>query len=236
MIIERSAFAGLGKFGSRWLGDNFATTDYMGASVTGIMMHNIIGIPHIGADICGFLGNTTAELCARWHILGGFYPFSRNHNTLGASPQEPWVWKDEFYGDNRTTTYMDIMRIGIQNKYHMIRYYYTQMSLISSGEMATLWRPAFFEFPNDKDAYLDQENNIMLGSSLKLSMVTNELGKDTYNFFFGSGRWCDVFNNKLGKDSCFDSNPGGVSGTFKELSTKAYDFHVHLRAGHIIPW
>ena len=24
MIIERSAFAGIGKYGSRWMGDNFA--------------------------------------------------------------------------------------------------------------------------------------------------------------------------------------------------------------------
>jgi alpha-glucosidase (family GH31 glycosyl hydrolase) len=81
MIIQRSAYAGLGKFASRWLGDNFATAAYMGYSVTGIMSHNIIGIPLAGADICGFIGDTTPELCARWHTLGAFYPFSRNHNS-----------------------------------------------------------------------------------------------------------------------------------------------------------
>jgi alpha-glucosidase (family GH31 glycosyl hydrolase) len=37
MIIERSSFAGMGKFGSRWLGDNYSSQEYMGLSVTGIM-------------------------------------------------------------------------------------------------------------------------------------------------------------------------------------------------------
>ena len=37
LIIERSSYAGMGKFGSRWLGDNFSTAEYMGLSVTGIM-------------------------------------------------------------------------------------------------------------------------------------------------------------------------------------------------------
>jgi alpha-glucosidase (family GH31 glycosyl hydrolase) len=53
-IIERSAYAGLGKFGSHWLGDNYATENYMGYSVTGVMAHNIMGIPLVGSDICGF--------------------------------------------------------------------------------------------------------------------------------------------------------------------------------------
>jgi len=82
MIIERSAFAGMGKWGSRWLGDNFSQYEYMGYSVTGIMMHNILGIPLAGADICGFIGDTTPELCTRWYQVGAFYPFSRNHNNL----------------------------------------------------------------------------------------------------------------------------------------------------------
>lgn len=86
MIIERSAFAGLGKYASRWLGDNFSNVAYMSYSVTGIMAHNILGITLAGSDICGFLGNTTPELCARWHMVGAFYPFSRNHNGWDNNP------------------------------------------------------------------------------------------------------------------------------------------------------
>ena len=89
-IIERSSFAGMGKFGSRWLGDNFSTYYQMGLSVTGVMLMNMFGIQLAGVDICGFTGYTSAELCARWHVVGSFYPFSRNHNAYGMTPQEPW--------------------------------------------------------------------------------------------------------------------------------------------------
>jgi len=82
MIIERSAFAGMGKFGSRWLGDNFSSYEYLAFSITGVMAHNMIGIPLAGSDICGFIGDTNAELCAWWYSVGAFYPFTRNHNNI----------------------------------------------------------------------------------------------------------------------------------------------------------
>jgi alpha-glucosidase (family GH31 glycosyl hydrolase) len=62
----------------------------MGHSVIGTMAHNIAGIPLTGADICGSIGDTNAELCARWYTVGAFYPFSRNHNAIGNIPQYPW--------------------------------------------------------------------------------------------------------------------------------------------------
>jgi len=72
MIISRSNFAGQGKYSSRTLGDNFSTADYMGFSVLSVMSANIAGTPLAGADICGYNGNTTAELCARWYTIGAF--------------------------------------------------------------------------------------------------------------------------------------------------------------------
>jgi len=71
-VLSRSTFAGHGKFGQHWLGDNGATANYMGQSVIGIMQMNLFGVPFVGSDICGFSGPSLPELCARWHMVGAF--------------------------------------------------------------------------------------------------------------------------------------------------------------------
>ena len=92
MIVGRSSFAGNSKFGSRWIPDTHSNYTSMSRSVTGLMMSNMFGFPHSGADICGYHGNVTMELCTRWYNLGAFYPLSRNHQGASQADQEPYAF------------------------------------------------------------------------------------------------------------------------------------------------
>jgi alpha-glucosidase (family GH31 glycosyl hydrolase) len=64
-------------------------------------------------------------------MLGAFYPFSRNHNCWNCEPQEPYQFANDTYEEG--ITYTDIMRKAIRIKYSLIRYYYTELSLISEN-------------------------------------------------------------------------------------------------------
>jgi alpha-glucosidase (family GH31 glycosyl hydrolase) len=83
------------------------------------------------------------------------------------------------------------MRNSIRVKYAMIRYYYTQMMKLTQ-EGGAFYKPLFFEFPNDANAYFDQEQNVMLGSALKLGIAT-KTNQNITNFYYPAGKWCSVF-------------------------------------------
>ena len=196
----------------------------MGYSVISQMMMGIFGIPFYGSDICGFIGSTTPELCARWYVVGSFYTFSRNHNDINSYAQEPYLFNQEYV---KGITYTDIMRIAMRTKYCLLRYYYTNLFTLSMNGGGPFYKPLFFEFPDDPETYTDFENNVMLGSALKLSVLANNLDVNSTTFYFPAGTWCNIFNPN---ERCFSTE-----GETQTRRSYAYDYYVHLKDGHILP-
>lgn len=221
-IISRNTFPGSGHYVSHWNGDNFATWDMLKYSIIGTMNMNFFGVPLTGSDICGFMLDTNEDLCEKWTVLGAFYPFSRNHNALGAINQEPFFWS------NKTSANM---KQAVQMKYSLLRYYYTQFWQIYSPyhPISTFFKPMFFEFPASELAYDDIERNIMLGQAIKLSPNLHPYQPNVTEeeFFFPKGNWCNLFDLK-----CIHKTEDGYSS----LEIDPSHLNLHLREGWIIPF
>ena len=145
-VLSRSTTIGSGKYTYHWLGDNLSTFGNLKNSISGIFNFNIFGIPFTGSDICGFMENSSKDLCIRWYNLGTFYPFMRNHNFFNAKDQYPWSFGDDA---------MKIIHKDIQLRYTLIKYIYSQFFLISLNEKGAYFKPLMFnqnakkfKFPN----------------------------------------------------------------------------------------
>ena len=225
-ILSRANTISHGKYAFHWLGDNNSDFNDLRASISGIFAYNIYGVPMTGADICGFHLNTKDTLCARWHVLGAFYPFSRNHNEIKKTPQEPWAFNTGF-------TLKAAIK-AIKMKYSLLRYFYSQLMLISIGQRGSFFKPSFFVFPNDNNLYSNEtmDTNIMVGDALMLIPNTNN---DTvsYSGYFPNANW-NMFPNG---DINIDYNPLTPNkGVTKTLDGEYDVINVFLKGGSIIPF
>jgi len=212
-VLSRSTFPGSGHHTGHWTGDNFATWEHLYWSIPGIINTNIYGIPFIGADICGFIFDTTEELCARWMQLGAFYPFSRNHNNLDSKPQEPYLWD----------SVAAVSREALNIRYSLLNYYYT-LFYHAHSRGTTVARPLFFEFPTDPEV-VAIDKQFFIGHALLITPVL-EQGGVTVKGYFPKGTWYDFRTFEQITLS---------KGDYIELKAPLEVIPLHIRGGYVLP-
>ncbi|KAK6195139.1 hypothetical protein SNE40_000623 [Patella caerulea] len=120
--MTRSSFVGTGKYATKWMGDNESRWSNLHWSIVSIMEFSMFGFSMNGVDICGFWYEAEYEMCLRWHQLGAFYPFARNHNGRWKEQifrhQDPAAWDQRF---------VDIVKPVLMTRYRLLPYLYTLM-------------------------------------------------------------------------------------------------------------
>jgi len=160
-VLTRSNFVGTGVYAGHWSGDNEGTWVDMRYSIISMLEYNLFGIPYIGSDICGYFGNATEELCLRWHQLGAFYPFSRNHNGYSFKDQDPGAFGQVF---------ADRVKAVLEIRYELLPYLYT-LFFNAHTKGSTVVRPLFHEFPFDPKLY-SMDRQFMWGRAFGTITIT----------------------------------------------------------------
>ncbi|CAG7722384.1 unnamed protein product [Allacma fusca] len=212
-VFSRSTYVGTGRWASHWLGDNYSKWRDIKTSIIGTLQFNQFGVPFVGPDICGHQGHVEEELCQRWHELGAFYPFSRNHNAYGMKDQDPASFGPAVAESTKKA--LEIRYTYLPYLYTLFFYHYTQGS--------TVFRALWHEFPTEI-ATQGIDTQFLLGPGFMVSPALNE-GQRSVNAYFPNTRW---FNLREGTEV-------NARGTTLNLNTPLDTINLHLRGGIIYP-
>ena len=174
---------------------------------------SIYQIPEVGSDVCGFGGNTTETLCARWASLGAFNPFYRNHNGDTSISQEFYRWP----------SVAQAAKNAIDIRYRLLDYFYTALHLAHTDGVPVL-QPLWFQYPNDTNTF-NIDLQFLFGDSILVSPVTQENVTDVSIY--------------LPNDTFYDFKSYNVingTGSTVQLTGVDYtDIPVYIRGGVVLP-
>ncbi|MEJ5352046.1 MAG: glycoside hydrolase family 31 protein [Melioribacteraceae bacterium] len=213
-ILTRAGYAGIQKYAAVWTGDNVANDEHLYLACTMSLNMGLSGVPFIGSDVGGFIGEPSDRLIIRWFQLGAFTPFFRAHSSVDTRFREPYTFGDFVEPD---------IKRAIQLRYKMLPFWYNEF-YNSAQTGLPIMRAMFVNYQYDENCYShESQYQFMIGDNLLVAPVLNSF--DNFKkLYLPEGKWYDINENKI---------VDGSKWIIKE--TPINQIPIFLRAGGIIP-
>lgn len=199
VLLTRCAYPGSQTVGALvWNGDIPSTFEALRQSVISGLSMAVCGIPWWNSDIGGFFAGDTEseyfrELIVRWFQFGLFCPVMRLHGTRnkqsdyvtrypgiicdGGGYNEIWKFGEKSYGIIKSL-------IELREK---LRPYIEECARNTSKTGEPIMRPMFFDFPEEQECYL-LDDQYMFGRDILFAPIVNQ-GQEERNVYLPAGKW-----------------------------------------------
>lgn len=184
-VLTRAGYAGIQRYAAVWTGDNRSFWEHMAMAMPMVLNMGLSGLAFSGPDIGGFAHHTSAQLLVRWTQMGVFFPYCRNHSSIGTLRQEPWSFGEEVEG---------ILRKFIGLRYRWMPHLY---NLFHEAEITGLpvIRPLVLEYPRDPHV-TNLCDQFLLGENVLIAPVYRP-DTDHRCVYLPEGRWIDYWDGEL---------------------------------------
>ena len=186
-------------------------------SIPQALSFSLFGIPMFGVDTCGFNGNSDEELCNRWMQLSAFFPFYRNHNTLSANSQEPYIW----------SSVIDATKTAMSIRFQLLPYMYT-LFYQAHTTGSTVMRALSWECPNDP-SLAAADLQFFLGPAILVTPVLAQGATTVDGVFPGAGK------GEIYYDWYTQSQVNASAGQNITIAAPLGHIPVFVRGGYILP-
>ena len=217
MFLCRSAWAGSQRYGCLlWSGDIWSNFASFRNQIRGGLNAGLSGIGWWTTDIGGFYDGNGAkpefrELLVRWFQWAVFCPVMRLHgfripndvSTMALAPNKPygkdsvqvftdtggdnevWCWGEEIY---------EMLKSFMLMRERLRPYAMQQMASFSASGAPPL-RPLFFEFPDDPEAWLVEDQHLF-GPDLLVAPVLDYQARTRSVYLPAGSRWTNVWTGQ----------------------------------------
>jgi alpha-glucosidase len=171
------------------------------------------GMPFVGDDIGGYIGNTSKELFSRWMQVGMFAPYARNHKEAFANANEPWSYGEEAEA---------ISKEFVGFRYRLLPYLYSKFYEASQTGMPIM-RSLCIENPFDDKVYDNLfQYQFLCGDAILVIPVTSQ--EKSKKIYLPQGAWYNIYTDEQ------------LTGNqVLTMECPVYQIPVFIKASSVIP-